>query len=147
ERTVEGTGGRAGRCTGVIVSFLQSRKRIATASHRRHSLPALRFRSGSANVDYFAIRRERLAALFGADLDALAISNPVNVTYLTGFSGDSSWLIVLPKRALLVSDGRYTVQIADECPGLETVIRPPHKNIYQAVAETISALGVRNVGF
>jgi Xaa-Pro aminopeptidase len=98
-------------------------------------------------VDYFALRRERLASTLGAELDALAISNPVNVTYLTGFSGDSSWLILSPQRAILVSDGRYTVQIAEECPGLETVIRPPQKNIYQAVAETVNGLGVRKIGF
>jgi Xaa-Pro aminopeptidase len=98
-------------------------------------------------VDYFASRRERLAASLGPELNALAISNPINVTYLTSFSGDSSWLIVLPTRSILVSDGRYTVQIAEECPGLETVIRPPDKNIYQAVAETLNGLGVRNVGF
>jgi Xaa-Pro aminopeptidase len=98
-------------------------------------------------VDTFAARRERLARVLGAELDALAISNPVNVTYLTGFSGDSSWLIISPQRTILVSDGRYTVQIAEECPGLETVIRPPQKNIYQAVAETVNGLGVRNVGF
>jgi Xaa-Pro aminopeptidase len=101
----------------------------------------------SESVDFYSIRRQLLTALLGADLNALTVSNPVNVTYLTGFSGDSSWLIVLPKRFILVSDGRYSVQIAEECPGLETVIRPPNKNIYQAVAETISGLGVHNVGF
>ncbi|HLW67304.1 MAG TPA: Xaa-Pro peptidase family protein [Gemmataceae bacterium] len=98
-------------------------------------------------MDYFGSRRQRLQTALGNQLDALAISNPVNVTYLTGFSGDSSWLLLLPKRAILVSDGRYTVQIAEECPGLETVIRLPQKNIYQAVAETVNGLGVRNVGF
>jgi len=99
-------------------------------------------------VDYPAIRRERLAAnLTAANLDALVVSNVVNVSYLTGFSGDSSWLIILPKRCILVSDGRYTVQIAQECPGLETVIRPPDKTIYQAVAETLGKHGLRSVGF
>jgi Xaa-Pro aminopeptidase len=39
------------------------------------------------------------------------------------------------------------VQIAEECPGLETAIRPPDKNIHQAVAETLNKLGVRTVGF
>ena len=53
-------------------------------------------------------------------LDALLVSNPVNVTYLTGFSGDSSVLVLTRDRALLVSDPRYTGQIADECPGLAT---------------------------
>jgi Xaa-Pro aminopeptidase len=105
------------------------------------------FDLASYPVDYFAQRRERLRAALSKELDALAISNPVNVTYLTGFSGDSSWLILLPQRTILVSDGRYTVQIVEECPGLETAIRPPQKNIYEAVAETVNALGVRNVGF
>ena len=56
-------------------------------------------------------------------LDALLVSNPTNVTYLTGFSGDSSFLILGRQRAVLVSDGRFTGQLAEECPGLETVIR------------------------
>jgi len=55
--------------------------------------------------------RQRLAAL---NLDLLLITRPVNVRYLTGFSGDSTALLCLPGNDLLVSDGRYTEQLARE---------------------------------
>ena len=99
-------------------------------------------------MDYPARRRQQLLESIRADgPDALLISNPVNVTYLTGFSGDSSCLILTRERALLVSDFRYTQQIAAECPGVEADIRPSGKPITTAVAEALQKLGVGSVGF
>ena len=99
-------------------------------------------------MDYPARRRQQLLGSVRADgPDALLISNPVNVTYLTGFSGDSSCLILRRDRALLVSDFRYTEQIAAECPGVEADIRPSGKPITTAVADALVKLGVRGVGF
>jgi Xaa-Pro aminopeptidase len=80
-------------------------------------------------------------------LDAIVISKPVNVTYLTGFTGDSSYLVLTSKEPLLISDGRFTQQIAEECPGLATHIRPPTTTTPPVVAETIAKLGRRSVGF
>src|SRR5262249_42391509 len=103
--------------------------------------------AGDRFVDPFARRRRRLiAAIREADIDLLLVSNPVNVTYLTGFSGDSSWLLIGLRRALLASDGRYTTQIAEECPGLDVHIRDTQKTIVQAVAGLLPKLGVRNIG-
>jgi Xaa-Pro aminopeptidase len=99
-------------------------------------------------MDHFAPRRERLKqALADEGLDALAVSSVVNVSYLTGFSGDSSVLVLTRDRALLVSDPRYTALIAEECPGLPTHIRPPAQKIHEAVAEVLTKLGCRGVGF
>jgi Xaa-Pro aminopeptidase len=99
-------------------------------------------------MDYPAQRRRRLARLLKEEgLDALLISNPVNVTYLTGFSGDSSYLILHRKNTLLVSDFRFTAQIAEECPGLEAVIRPSSQPLLKATAEAVRNLGGRGVGF
>jgi Xaa-Pro aminopeptidase len=80
-------------------------------------------------------------------VQAFLISNPVNVTYLTGFSGDSSCVVVARKHAILVSDERFTQQIEEECPDLETHIRPPSKNIHQAVIEVLGKLKARSVGY
>lgn len=94
-----------------------------------------------------ALRRDRIAAeLAKKQLDAVVISKPINVTYLTGFTGDSSYLIVGPKSSLLVSDGRFTEQLAGECPGLPVHIRPPTTTTPPVVAETVEQLGFRNVG-
>jgi Xaa-Pro aminopeptidase len=96
----------------------------------------------------FASRRERLWHAAKAEgLDALLITNPLNVTYLTGFSGDSSYLVASPTRTMLVSDGRFTEQIAEECPGLDTHIRPPAQGIQEAAAKVLHQLGFSDVGF
>jgi Xaa-Pro aminopeptidase len=93
-------------------------------------------------------RRERLLRLLHDEgSDALLVSSPVNVTYLTGFSGDSSVLVLTRQRAVLVSDSRYTEQIAEECPVLEASIRPPTQKLPEAVAAVLRQLGVRSVGF
>jgi Xaa-Pro aminopeptidase len=69
-------------------------------------------------------RCERVQKKLRAEsIDALLVSNHSNVTYLTGFSGDSSYLVVGRDKTVLVSDGRFTEQIREECPGLEAHIR------------------------
>jgi len=93
-------------------------------------------------------RRDQLAArLPKEDLDLLLVSNPINVTYLTGFSGESSYLLVGRDRTLLVSDGRFTEQLAEECPGLEVFIRPPVQSLAEAAGAVILRLGGRRIGF
>src|SRR5579884_974109 len=99
-------------------------------------------------MDAFAERRERLAArCCGDGADACLVSDPINVRYLTGFSGESSCLVQTRNRGILVSDARFTEQIAEECPGLEVVIRAVNQSIHQAVAQTIDRLGARQVEF
>src|SRR5262245_30171530 len=99
-------------------------------------------------MEPFARRRELLAGTVVEEgLDACLISSPVNVSYLTGFSGDSSFLIVGRQRSILVSDARFTEQLAEECPGLETYIRPPTQRPLQAIAQTLDKLGYHSVGF
>lgn len=99
-------------------------------------------------MDYPAQRRERLARTLSEEgIDLLLISNPVNVTYLTGFTGDSTVLLLNRHRALLVSDSRYTVQLSEECPGLPTRIRTPAQKLPEAVAAALHSSGIRSVGF
>jgi Xaa-Pro aminopeptidase len=98
-------------------------------------------------MDHHARRREKLAQSLGAEgLDALLVSSAVNVTYLTGFTGDSSVVVLTRDRMLLVSDPRYVGQIADECPDLETFIRSPSQKIHDAIAGVLLNLGAHAVG-
>jgi Xaa-Pro aminopeptidase len=99
-------------------------------------------------LDYPARRRQRLARLLKEEeVDAFLITNPVNVTYLTGFGGDSSYLILDRKRALLISDQRFTTQIEEECPGLDAHVRPPSQSLAKAVVEVLEKLHIRSLGF
>lgn len=63
-------------------------------------------------------RLPRLREVLEAErLDAVLITNLVNVRYLTGFSGSAANLLVGPDSALLVTDGRYRTQAAEQLAG------------------------------
>jgi Xaa-Pro aminopeptidase len=96
----------------------------------------------------YAARRDKLRRAFRkAGVDALLVTNFTNVTYLTGFSGDDSYLLLLGSEELMVSDPRYTTQLEQECPGLEAAIRPPGVGMVETVAQLakrghVSKLGI-----
>lgn len=93
-------------------------------------------------------RRDRLRARLAQDgVDAYLISGVANVTYLTGFKGEASHLVVSKNKDVLVSDARFTEQIKNECPGLEALIRPPTKKTLDMVAEAIRSIKALSIGF
>jgi Xaa-Pro aminopeptidase len=99
-------------------------------------------------MSIFASRRERLwHAVKEEGLDAALITNPINVTYLTGFSGEASNLIVAKNKAFLVSDFRFKGQLAEECPGLDAFIRGPAQSTVDATIEQLKLLSLRTLGF
>lgn len=99
-------------------------------------------------TDRFVQRRNRLLPLLErAQVDLFLVTCEKNVSYLTGFTGDSTWLIAGADRSLLVSDGRYTDQLLEECPGLEPRIRTPQITLQEAAAAAIRDLSPRRVGF
>jgi Xaa-Pro aminopeptidase len=55
--------------------------------------------------------------------DALLVTKPANVTYVTGFSGDDSWAVVAGREVYLLTDSRYTEQAEKECPLAKIVER------------------------
>ncbi len=85
----------------------------------------------------FAERRRRLArAVKQSGADAILITNFTNVTYLTGFTGDDSYLLVGQDLAIMLSDPRYSQQIGEECAGLELAMRGPSTTLV-SVAESL----------
>ncbi|HKI56223.1 MAG TPA: Xaa-Pro peptidase family protein [Trueperaceae bacterium] len=62
--------------------------------------------------------------LAGLGADALLVTAPANVRYLSGFtSPDDGVVLITGDRAALLSDGRYTAQAAEESR-LEVIIAP-----------------------
>ncbi|MCL5279806.1 MAG: Xaa-Pro peptidase family protein [Planctomycetes bacterium] len=49
-------------------------------------------------------------------IDALVLTRPANVTYVTGFFGEDSWAVVTGRAVYLLTDSRYTEQAQKECP-------------------------------
>jgi Xaa-Pro aminopeptidase len=74
-------------------------------------------------MENFLVKRNKIRkAVSKQKLNALLITNPINVHYLTGFTGTGS-LLIRPDGDTLLSDPRFTIQIEEECPGLDAVIR------------------------
>ena len=61
-------------------------------------------------------RVKKLQSLLRAKkLDCLIVTSVPNVTYLTGFLGDDSWVVVFKRAIYLVTDSRYTEQSQKQC--------------------------------
>ncbi len=92
-------------------------------------------------------RQQRLQRLLvGEGLTSLLITNETNVTYLTGFTGDSSYLLVTQRDLVLVSDSRYTTQLSDQCPGLKVHIRPTGETMTVATSKLVKRQKLSHVG-
>ncbi|MCA9234510.1 MAG: aminopeptidase P family protein [Planctomycetales bacterium] len=93
-------------------------------------------------------RRDKLRKQLKREgLDALLVTNFLNVTYLTGFTGDDSYLLVTPTDAIIISDLRYDTQLHDECPDVELCIRGPGTKMLDFVVKTVEKAGARRMGF
>ena len=76
-------------------------------------------------MNFFEHRRANLFRNHKADgYDTLLVSHPTNIRYLTGFTGSSAFVLLTPKSCMILSDGRYEQQLAEECPDLDVHIRP-----------------------
>ena len=101
-----------------------------------------------AQSDRYVTRRERVIRIGRDDrVDAILVTDPVNVGYLTGFGGEDSYLLVAPDRSVLLTDSRFTEQAAEECPTVERFIRRPGQTMVGAVAKVLCQLRSRTAAF
>jgi Xaa-Pro aminopeptidase len=69
-------------------------------------------------------RLKRLRGLMKArGINAFLITDPVNVEYVSGFTGGDSYAFILPKEQYLLTDGRYTEMAEEEAGGFEVLTR------------------------
>lgn len=62
-------------------------------------------------------RLTQLRALMAEqEIPALLIGSAANRRYLSGFTGSYGWLLISAEQALIFSDSRYTLQVANEAP-------------------------------
>ncbi|TWU24062.1 putative peptidase [Novipirellula galeiformis] len=85
-------------------------------------------------------------SLSSLEIDAMLVIDEINVRYLSGFTGDSSYLLVAPSETTILSDGRYEIQIASECPSLSPVIRPPSQLMLDLLQQVLSDSQYRRIG-
>jgi Xaa-Pro aminopeptidase len=92
-----------------------------------------------------ARRRRAVAAAKAAGVDGMVITHLPDVRYLSGFTGSNAALVLAGGRAVLFSDGRYTVQARLEAVGTKVVIAK--KPSLLAACEWMEAANVRRCGF
>jgi Xaa-Pro aminopeptidase len=92
------------------------------------------------------MRRTAVAdALDDLGVDALLVTRPPNVRYLTGFTGSNGQALVLPDRTVFFSDGRYIEQSRHEVLDCERITYLAA--LAEPVAEACGRLGVGRLGF
>ena len=92
-------------------------------------------------------RRVRLAARLAADgLEALLVSDLINVRYLCGFTGSNAALVVFAgdTPAILATDSRYRTQAARQAPDVEAAIE---RACGRHLVSRAVAAGARRIGF
>lgn len=93
-------------------------------------------------------RRGRLRRrLRGLSIDALLVSSVSNVRYLTGFTGDSTWLLLTADTAVVISDTRYETQLADECGDLPVEVRDAGSTTSALIERLVKRLKIGSLGF
>ena len=98
-------------------------------------------------MDYLPARREAARRdLKAAGLDGFLVTAPTNVRYLSGFTGEAAYLVLTPRKVIVVTDARYADQAAEECGDLEVVIRPHTQTLDQAAAGLLGKLKAKAVG-
>jgi len=81
-------------------------------------------------------------------VDCLVVTKGANVRYLTGFSGDDSWVVVGRRSVYLLTDSRYTEQAQCECLWCRIIER--HEPLAKAVGivlgrmKTVATVGVES---
>ncbi|MCV7196772.1 M24 family metallopeptidase [Mycobacterium angelicum] len=95
-------------------------------------------------------RRDKLKAqIAAAGLDAMLVTDLINVRYLSGFSGSNGALLVFADsdsecEAVLATDGRYRTQAAQQAPDLEVIIE---RALGRQLTARAATAGVQKLGF
>lgn len=78
-------------------------------------------------------------------IDGFLVTNPHSRRYLTGFTGSAGTALISRDDAVFITDFRYTEQAAEQVAGFR--IEKQSGLMQDAVAEQISAMGIKKIGF
>ena len=93
-------------------------------------------------MNHYLKRRQRLAEnLADIGADGMLISGIKNIRYLTGFTGSAAYLFLSPQQQVLASDARYSIQLEQECPGLEIDIRDVASSLFDSTERLVNSFG------
>ena len=104
----------------------------------------------TAPAEYLDRRRHSLAQIIQEEgLDALLVSQPQNIAYLTGFFGSAGVLVATSERLILLSDSRYQgilTELAGQVPRLTAVVAPSSGSQDESLVTEVGQLAPARVG-
>jgi Xaa-Pro aminopeptidase len=87
----------------------------------------------------------RTKSFRGVEADALLVTAPANVRYLTGFTGEDSQLLLAPD-SIFFTDGRYDEQAAAQVPELDRRVRGAGSTFAEVLAKDVADRGITKLG-
>ena len=90
-------------------------------------------------------RRDKVLKTLPDDVQALLVTSPTNVRYLTGFTGSNGQLL-LSGDAVFFTDGRYLTQSAEQVPDLPREIYGGPTKYSDVLAKQLADRGITKLG-
>ena len=85
-----------------------------------------------------------LAYMQKEHLDGMFISRPVNVKYVSHYTGEDSWLFITEQEKFFLTDPRYTEQVSYECPDY-TILN--WRDTYGSIGKALAYAAEKTIGF
>jgi len=97
-------------------------------------------------LDYISERLKKIREYIDKNgIDAVLITKRENITWLSGFSGTSAWLVLSREESVLITDFRYEEQAARQAPLFN--VRIFKGDPCNAIKELIDRFDIRKLGF
>lgn len=78
-------------------------------------------------------------------VQALLVTDPIAVGYLSGFTGEDSWLVAGKGKGWLLTDSRFAEQAEADCPGFVVTVRKG--SLIEALGPIVRRKGVKRLAF
>lgn len=82
-----------------------------------------------------------------AGLQAMLISRPINVKYISHYTGEDSFLLITPEKKFFLTDPRYTEQASYECPDYTILNHRAYGSLAKALASIVESQKIETIGF
>ena len=121
--------------------LLRTPRRPATAQYQKDAPPM------PADPLLHRLRAVR-QALADVPLDAALLTHPVNIGYVTGFTGSTAYALMTRDEAVLITDPRYTLRARQECPHFAIAEASGSGSYGEALSKALAAWPtLRRLGF
>lgn len=81
-------------------------------------------------------------------LESLFLNNVQNIRYISGYTGEDSYILISPKGKWFITDYRYKEQAEEECKDFEVICRERQKvSLGQCLNTLLNDHGIKQMGF